>query len=136
VISNLLLFVSLALAQDFKNVKQGQPAPFDGTLLRPESVAKIVTYNDAEIEQCKADLKHQIEKIEINCELDTQKLEYDLSSYKMTTDALMKEKQIELDRAYDLLKKQNKNLTPLWLGIGFAGGIATSIGIIYVYNNI
>lgn len=135
-ISNLLLLVSLVAAQDFKNVQQGQPAPFDGTLLKPESMAKIFVENDSEIKQCKADAKHEVEKMRINCELDTQKLEYDLSSYKLTTDALLAEKQKELDHAYELIKKQNKNLTPLWLGIGFASGLATSIGIFYVSNNI
>ncbi len=32
------------------------------------------------------------------------------------------------------VKKENKNLTPLWLGIGFTAGFVTTLGTIYVYE--
>lgn len=135
-INSLLLIASLASAEDFKNLEQGQPAPFTGTLLRPEAMATIFTTHDAEIAQCKADNEHEIQKQEIKCELDIQKIQYDFDSYKMTKEALIVEKDKELDKAYELLKKQTKNQTPMWIGIGFAAGFVTSIGTIYVYNNI
>ena len=37
---------------------------------------------------------------------------------------------------YDIVKKQNKNLTPMWIGIGFVAGLTTSIGTIYGYEAI
>lgn len=135
-ISNLLLFASLALAQDFKNVQQGEPAPFTGTLLRPEAMATIFTTHDAEIAQCKADNQHEIQKQEIKCELDIQKIQYDFDSYKIVSESIIVEKDKELDKAYDLLKKQTKNQTPMWIGVGFVGGLATSIGMIYIYEEI
>lgn len=135
-LSSLLLIASLSYAQDFKNLQQGQPAPFDGTLLKPEAMATIIATNDAQIAECKAKGDHELQKQEIKCELDVQKIEYDFSSYKQTTQAIIVEKDKELDKAYDLLKKQTKNQTPMWIGIGFAAGFATSIGAIYVYNNI
>jgi len=135
-LTSLLLLVSLANAEDFKQLQQGQPAPFAGTLLRPEAMATIIVKNDADIAECKAQGRHDLEKQEIKCELDIQKTEYDFSSYKMTSEELIQQKDKELDKAYELLKERNKNQTPLWLGIGFVGGLATSIGMYYLYEEI
>ena len=135
-ISSLLLFVTLANAQDFAQVQKGQPAPFAGTLLTPESIAVIISKNDSDVAMCVAESDHKLQEQEIKCELQVQKAEYDFSSYKMTSEALIQEKNKELDKAYDIIKKQSKNQTPLWLGIGFATGFATSLGAIYVYNNL
>lgn len=135
-LSSILLFASLSLAEDFKNLQQGQPAPFDGTILRPEAMATIFTTNDAQIAECKAKGEHELQKQEIKCDLDVQKIEYDFNSYKMTNEAIIAEKDKELDKAYELLKKQTKNQTPIWIGVGFIGGLATSIGMIYVYEEI
>lgn len=135
-ISSLLLLASLAMAQDFKNVQQGQPAPFDGTLIKPEGMATIFATHDAQISECKAKGKHELEKQEIECELETQKIEYDFNSYKMVSESIIAEKDKELDKAYELLKKQTKNQTPMWIGVGFVGGLATSIGMIYLYEEI
>lgn len=135
-LSSILLFASLASAQDFVQVQAGQPSPFSGTLLKPEAIATIITKHDADIEKCKVDSQHEIEKQEIKCELDIQKTEYDFSSYKMTSEELMRQKDKELDKAYELLKERSKNQTPLWLGVGFVGGLATSIGMYYLYEEI
>ncbi len=135
-ISSLILLVSLATAEDFQNVQKGEPAPFSGTLLKPEAMAIIIAKHDYDVSMCLADTEHKLNKQQIECELATQKIEYDFSSYKITSESLIAEKDKELDKAYELLKKQNKNLTPMWIGIGFAAGFITSIGTIYVYNNI
>ncbi len=135
-INSLLLFVAFTNAQDFTQVQKGQPAPFAGTLLTPESVATIVTKHDSDVAMCLAESDHKLQQQEIKCELQVQKTEYDFSSYKMTSEALMQEKDKELDKAYEIIKKQSKSQTPLWIGVGFVGGIATSIGMIYAYEAI
>lgn len=135
-VSSLFLLISLANAEDFKNLQTGQSAPFDGTLLRPEALATIITKNEADVEMCKAEAEHKLKEKQINCELDTEKLQYDFDSYRQTNEAIMAEKDKELDKAYELLKKQTANKTPFWIGVGFVGGLATSIGMIYVYEGI
>lgn len=135
-VSSLLLLVSLVNAQDFKNLQTGQPAPFDGTLLRPEALATIITKNESDVEMCKAESEHKLKEKQINCDLDTQKLTFDLESYKTTSEAIIAEKDKELDKAYELLKKQTANKTPFWISVGFVGGLATSIGMIYIYEEI
>lgn len=135
-LTNILLFATLANAQDAVQLQAGQPSPFSGTLLKPEAIATIIAKHDADVEQCKADSQHEIEKQQIKCELDIQKTEYDFSSYKMTSESLIQEKDKELDKAYELLKERSKNQTPLWIGAGFVGGLATSIGMFYLYEEI
>ena len=133
-VSSLLLLTTMAFAEDFKQVQQGQPAPFAGTLIRPEALATILSQNDSDIATCAANAQHSLEKEQIKCDFDIQKLQYEVDSSKETNKAIMQEKQKELDKTYELLKKQNKNLTPLWIGIGFTAGLVTSIGTIYIYN--
>jgi hypothetical protein len=135
-ISSLLLFVAFANAQDFMQVQKGQPAPFTGTLLTPESVATIVAKHDSDVAMCVAESDHKLQEQEIKCELQVQKTEYDFSSYKMTSEALIQEKDKELDKAYEIIKKQSKNHTPLWLGIGFTAGFATSLTSYYIYDTL
>jgi hypothetical protein len=128
--------MSLAHAEDFKQLQQGQPAPFAGTLLRPEAMATILSQNDADIAECKANGEHELEKQKIQCDLDVQKIQYNFDSYKSTNEAIMAEKNKELDKAYQLIKKQSSNKAPLWIVLGFVTGTATAYGTIYVYNHI
>lgn len=133
---NLLLLSKLALAQDFQNLTQGQIAPFTGTLITPDGMAKIITIEDAKLSECQEISRHQIEVLTISSDAQIEKLKFDLKKQKESSDKIIQEKDKELDRVYDLVKKQNKNLTPMWIGIGFAAGLTTSIGTYYVYNNI
>ena len=135
-LSSLLLLVSLAHAEDFKQLQQGQPAPFIGTLLRPEALATIISQNDADLAECKANGEHELEKEKIKCDLDVQKVQYDFDSYRSVNEAIIAEKDKELQKTYDLLKKQTKNKAPLWIALGFVAGTATAYGTFYVYDHI
>lgn len=131
---NLLLLSKLALAQDFQNLTQGQVAPFTGTLITPDGMAKIITIEDAKLSECQEISRHQIEVLTISNDAQIEKLKFDLKKQKENSDKIIQEKDKELDRVYDLVKKQNKNLTPMWIGIGFAAGLATSYGTIYIHQ--
>lgn len=132
----LLLLSTLAYAQDYAPIKQGQPSPIDGTVLSAEALATMISKTDAELATCKEQSKFELKKQEIDCELDIQKLEYDITSIKETDKELLQAKDEELEKVYKLVKKQNKNLTPVWIGVGFAAGLVTSYATIYVYNNL
>jgi len=133
---SLLLLSKFALAQDFQNINQGQAAPFTGTLLTPEALAKIITLEDSKLQLCEETLIHEMKTLTITKDTEIDKLKFNLTEKEKSCDLIVKEKNKELDRAYEVIKKQNKNLTPLWIGVGFAAGLATSIGTYYVYNNI
>ena len=133
---SLLIISKLAFAQDFQNVEQGQIVPFSGTILTPDAVAKIITTEDAKLQTCQEDWKHQINTLTINKDVEIQKLKHDLETTEQTKDRMIAEKDKEIERTYKLIKKQNKNLTPLWLGIGFTAGLLTSFSSFYVYEGI
>jgi hypothetical protein len=131
---SLLIISKLAFAQDFQNVEQGQIVPFSGTVLTPDAVAKIITIEDAKFQTCKENWKHEINTLTINKDTEIQKLKHDLEVTEQTKDKIITEKDKEIQRTYDLIKKENKNLTPLWLGVGFTAGFATSVATVYIYN--
>ena len=133
---SLLLLTKLALAQDFQNLTQGQIAPFTGTLITPDGMAKIITIEDAKLSECQEISRHQIEVLTISNDAQIEKLKFDLKKQKESSDKIIQEKDKELDRVYTLVKKQNKNLTPMWIGVGFIAGLTTSFGTYYVYNNL
>ncbi len=133
---SLLLISSLAIAQDFQNVEQGQIVPFSGTVLTPDAIAKIITIEDAKLQTCQENWKHEINTLTINKDTEIQKLKHDLEVTEQTKDKIITEKDKEIQRTYELVKKENKNLTPLWLGIGFTAGFVTSLTSFYVYEGI
>jgi 2-phosphoglycerate kinase len=133
---SLLLVSSLAFAQDFQNVQQGQTVPFSGTVLTPDAIAKIITIEDAKLQTCQEEWKHEINILTINKDSEIQKLKHDLEVTEQTKDKIIAEKDEEIKRTYELVKKQNKNLTPLWLGVGFTAGLTTSLITYYAYNNL
>jgi len=131
---SLLLFSKLAIAEDFKNLNKGDIAPFSGTIITPDGIAKIITIEDSKLQMCQEKSRHEIEILTITKDTQIEKLKFDLKQETENCDFLIQEKQKELDRVYDIVKKQNRNLTPLWLSIGFAAGMATSFGAYYIYQ--
>ena len=106
---SLLLLTKFALAQDFQNLSQGQVAPFTGTLITPEGIAKIITTEDAKLSECEELSRHKIEVLTISKEAQIEKLKFDLEQQKESSSKIIEEKNNELDRVYDIVKKQNRN---------------------------
>jgi len=134
VISLLLMLITSANAQDFQTMEQGETAKFNGVLLTPDAVATVISTHQADLSLCKEVSKHDIEKLTINKDTEISKLKFQLKTCQENKEEIISIKDKELDKAYELLKKQNKNMTPLWLGIGFVSGIATSLTTIYIYE--
>jgi hypothetical protein len=132
----LLLFSTTANAQDFQNVKQGETVPFDGTLLTPDAIATVISKQDSELMLCQENNKHEIEKLVINKDTEIKNLEFELQTCKDNKIEIIQEKDKEIDRLYGLVQKKQPNHIPLWISIGFVGGLATSLGTYYVYNNL
>ena len=133
---SLLLLSSLANARDYAQVQQGQAAPFAGTLLKPEALATIISTNDAAVAACVAEGTHKVEKLQIECDLTAEKWEQDYTTLKLTTDEIDAIKQKEIESLREIVQKQAKPNLPLWIALGFVGGLATSYGTIYVYEQI
>jgi len=136
-ISLLLMLLSKpAYGQDFQTMKQGEVAPFNGALVTPDGVATIISKHEEDVSICEENSKHEIEKLKIFKDAQISKLDFEFKTCQETNKSIIETKDKELDRAYEIIKKQNKNMVPLWLGIGFATGLATSFGTYYVYDSI
>lgn len=133
---SLLLLSSLANAGDYAQVQQGQAAPFTGTLLKPEALATIISTNDAAVAACVAEGTHKVEKLQIECDLTAEKWEQDYTTLKLTTEQIDVIKQKEIESLREIVQKQAKPNLPLWIALGFVGGLATSYGTIYIYEQI
>ena len=94
----LLLLSTLALAQDYTPIKKGQPSPIDGTVLSADALATMIAKTDADLALCKEETKFALKKQQIDCELETQKLEYDITSIKETDKQLLEAKDEELKK--------------------------------------
>ncbi len=132
----LLLLTKLAFAQDYAPIKKGEIAPLSGTILTPSGMATIIAKCDADTAEAKLKGKYDLDKLQTECDLNEEKLQYDLDLQIKTSEEIIAIKDKELEKAYDIIKSTNKNNTSLWIGVGFAAGIATSFGTIYAYEAI
>jgi hypothetical protein len=71
--------------------------------------------------------KYELDKLQTECDLNEEKLQYDLDLQIKTSEEIVAIKDKELEKAYEIIKSTNKNNTSLWIGVGFAAGIATSL---------
>lgn len=133
-IVSLILLINVAVAQDFKTIQQGEVAPMSGVIITPDGLSKIVTKHDTDLSICLEDSKHKLEMMQISKDAKIEKLEFDLKQTTDSKDKIIEEKDKELERIYGLVKKQNSNLMPLWISLGFCAGLATSFGSYYVYQ--
>jgi hypothetical protein len=132
----LLLLTKLAFAQDYAPIKKGEIAPLSGTILAPSGMATIIAKCDADTAEAKLKGKYDLDKLQTECDLNEEKLQYDLELQIKTSEEIISIKDKELEKTYDIIKSTNKNNTSLWIGVGFAAGIATSFGTIYAYEAI
>jgi len=130
-----LLLISNVAAQDYTPIRKGQVSPIDGTVLSHNALATIITTGDANLAECKAQSELKLKQQQIDCELETQKLEYDLESNKKLNEEIIAAKDLELKKLYDIVKKKERNHAPLWIALGFVGGVATTYGTFYIVEN-
>jgi len=132
----LLILTKLAFAQDYAPIKKGEVAPLSGTILAPSGMATIIAKCDADTAEAKLKGKYELDKLQTECDLNEEKLQYDLDLQIKTSEEIVVIKDKELEKAYEIIKSTNKNNTSLWIGVGFAAGIATSFGSIYAYETL
>lgn len=135
-----LLFISNLYAQEtedvYVHIKQNERAPFDGVLLAPSAISTVISTHDSKIATCENDKSKIEETLNTKFNFLEEKCKFDYDLLQKTDLTLLLAKQEEIENLREIAKKQSKNLTPLWIGIGFASGIATTVGIFYVYEQI
>jgi len=117
----ILLLLSLAFAEDVVTVKEGEPAPFEGTLMKPSAIAKLLADHDAKLETCKVNSEKDLALQEAKLTLKLKLTEADLAACnaRLSTSEKMYN---------DLLDQTLKNKS-LGKSAIFAGGVLTGIGV-------
>jgi len=117
----ILLLLSLAFAEDVVTVKEGEPAPFEGTLMKPSAIAKLLADHDAKLETCKVNSEKDLALQEAKLTLKIKLTEADLAACnaRLSTSEKMYN---------DLLDQTLKNKS-LGKSAIFAGGVLTGIGV-------
>ena len=121
-----LLLLSLAYANEqVVTILEGEKAPFEGTLMNPEAVAKLIAGHEYDIESCLANAKKDLRLLETNKDFKIKLKESKLAQCSLE---LEKKQKLYNDRI-DWL--ENKVSPPSWKGPSmFVGGVLTGVGLV------
>ena len=135
------IFISLCflsqtvVAQEavMKTINQGEQAPYSGTLLNKEAVVEMITKLKISEENCKLEIKKNIELQKSSFNLSIEKLkvanDFEISIYKSQNDFLRN----QIDLSVKQLKK-GSGATEWWFVGGFVIGALTTLGLGYAVN--
>ena len=113
--------LSLAFAEDVVTVKEGEPAPFEGTLMKPSAIAKLLADHDAKVETCKVNSEKDLALQEAKLTLKLKLTEADLAACNARL--------IAQEKMYNEILDQSLKDKSLGKSAIFAGGVLTGIGV-------
>ena len=130
------LLISVAIADpEVVTITEGDPAPFTGTLMNPEAVARVLVDSDMSLEQCRIESQRDLALQEARLDLRYRNKEAEFAACTLRS--------VELDslrvQHIEFLEKQV--VAPKWQPIlYFVGGVVTGAMTIYgssvILNNI
>ena len=123
------LLVSLALAEpQFTQLKEGEPAPFNGRLLNDEAIVQIAVTDKYKVQQCDLQIDYEKQKIEALQKFEIEKVKIELNAQNQI---LENKVSLRDDRIKDL-EKLSKPIKPVYyVAAGFLVGAGSTIGILY-----
>ena len=122
----MIFLISMLFAEEpkYKNLKEGEVAPWDGRLLNEAALRILVEENATQDLTCDARVEFKVNETRIE-----ERFRYDI--LKVKTDAELKQLS-ELIKIQDKFIKDLKPKNNIWPVVaGFVGGAAISIGIMY-----
>ena len=122
----MIFLLSMLFAEEpkYKNLKEGDVAPWDGRLLNEAALRILVEENATQDLTCDARVEFKVNEARIE-----ERFRYDI--LKVKTDAELKQLN-ELIKIQDKFIKDLKPKNNIWPVVaGFVGGAAISIGIMY-----
>jgi hypothetical protein len=114
-------------------LEKNMPAPFGGTLMDADAVARILADKEYALKQCELDktLAIAIQKVKLDLDLGSMRVERDILQKKF--DTIMSLKDAELTRAYSTIETVTKSNR--WYWAYFVGGVlvgsALTVGVAY-----
>ena len=111
---------------DYVELKEQEPAPFDGFLLHKNAMVKLITEREQEIARIKLHFGTELKKKDLELETLTKKKEIELNINKEMYESLLKIKQDRVDQLSSEQKWSDIKLVG-----GFVLGFAASIAMFY-----
>jgi len=130
----IVSFPSTSFAQSppqMTTLSKDQKAPWTGTLFNPEAIVKMITENEAALEQCNNNGQEKLDKEKAKCDFLQERAKIVAELQKQQFDSILKIKDKEIDNLHDIIKKSNSNNHVWWFAGGTAIGVVTSIAIFY-----
>lgn len=116
---------------------EGQEAPFSGTLMDEEAVAKILAEREFEKDKCKLEKDYETSKIKAKCDSDKAILQAELDSLNRKHEELMKIKDNESKRLQKIIEDQDNSYSKIfWFTFGIVAGIGATFGAGYALSKI
>ena len=136
--SLLLLFTMTARAEDpgkFIMLRQNECAPFEGVLFDPVATAEVLNIKIYAKRQCELTLSNEIEKKEIEFQLERDKYNIRYDALVGEHRLLVEQKDIEIKQLRESLLKQSPRKNWLWAAGGIVIGAATTYGAYRAFND-
>ena len=125
----ILLMSLLAFGSPkYKNLKEGECAPFDGRLLNDDALSELIITKERAEKSCQIRIDYEVNRAKINekYRYDVLKAKYDAETTKYQELISLRDKQIE-----SLEKRPAPMDRAILMGAGFVFGAAATIGIVY-----
>ncbi len=129
----ILFLISMAMAEDppkYTELTEGQPAPFAGYLLDSPALTLLVMNAKLGM-QCPAEIDYQVQLMEAKNQRETDML---LSDYELEVSLLEDEVTQQEDRIEQLEKLKKPLKRGIWVAVGAALGVGTTIAIANAVN--
>ena len=126
---HLILVPTIAHAQDAVPVKEGDPAPFSGTLLTNEAAASLLAEINSCNERADSALTFELESERARCDLNTSLLQINLDSQQARYESIVLSQDQQLEY---LLKANNpKPSREVMFVVGVLSGVAATVAAGY-----
>ena len=141
ILVSLLVFQPFALAQEeepvITDVREGQSAPFTGTLLNPAAVAQLFAEQEANQTECELRIQYAEDRQQQLCSLSLDSTVASLEALQERYNSIMEIKDGEIERLTEIaLEADNGDYSHWWFAGGIVIGVATTIGIAFAINEI
>ena len=137
----LLAFQPLVWAQDeepvITDIREGQAAPFAGTLLNSAAVAQMLAEQEANQTECELRIQYAEDRQQAMCNLSLDSTVASLEALQERYNSIMEIKDDEIERLTEIaLEADNGDYSHWWFAGGVVIGVAATIGIAFAVSEI
>ena len=133
----LFLISSTAYADDgkFTLLTEQQPAPFEGVLFDPIATANIITEKSNWKLQCDLEIEYNLDVANTEFELERKNFNIRYEALDQEYKLIVEQKDIEITKLQETIKKQSPPNKWAWFGVGGATGVVATVIIAKQFIN-